>query len=491
MRLADKRWMYEAKPVDVESAFSHPIFYSLYSTFTNSNVSYIVGCAKCGHTEERIGIDVSGKYTCPHCGNHVEHMTESYHDCTQTAIVFENTEFAENDLLIRVFKCDYGMNKKCEIIKEVYESKRIFAGREPNIYWRPSASDRFEKANDSDRFYLPINDGVVLTQSDDEIVEIVQNSCLKYSGLVDAWGLGKFKYNWSVNIPDLCYLKAWYVNRGIETVMKSNLTNITDCFIDDPESMSKGKALHEILGVEAGVAKMVQKSDPPFATMRDMDHMYTADNTMTLEIYNQIAAEGLYRNVMREIALKYGITYEKILKYLQSAYDHQCIVKNECLTVWSDYLRMANLIGVNLSDKAKMFPSSLKKEHDITMFAYNAVRIEMDKKAFEEQAKINAKYEFEDDNMMVIIPQSPQEVIEEANHQNNCLRSYVERVKRGETVVAFVRRKSEPEKTFLSAEIYNGELRQLKGWCNSNPRTKEIVEFTKKWAEACNIVINC
>lgn len=489
MRLADKRWMYEAKPVDVESAFSHPVFYSLYSTFTNSDVSYIVGCAKCGHAEERIGIDVIGKYTCPYCGNHVEHMTESCETRTQTAIVFENTVFEENDLLIRVFKYKCGMNRKHEIVRDVYESKRIFAGKELRVYRK--LNDRFEKDEDSDNLRLYINDGIVLTQSNDEIVEIIQRSCLKYSGLLDAWGLGKFKYNWGIDMPDLSYLKAWYVNPGIEIVMKSNLTDITDRLVDAPEHMHSGKYLHEILGIHSGVVKMIQKSNTTLGVMNDLNRMYEADNTMTLEIYNKIVEEDLNRNIMKTIALNHGIAYDKILTYLQTAYDHQCIVKNECLRVWSDYLSMASRIGVNLADKSKKFPSSLKKEHDIAMFAYNAVRVEIDKKLFAEQAKINAKYAFEDDDMIVLIPQSPQEVIEEANHQNNCLRSYVERVKRGETVVAFVRKKDAPEKTFLSAEIYNGELIQLKGWCNSDPRTKEIVGFMKKWAEACDITIKC
>jgi hypothetical protein len=152
---------------------------------------------------------------------------------------------------------------------------------------------------------------------------------------------------------------------------------------------------------------------------------------------------------------------------------------------------MASRIGVDLTDKAKLFPGSLKKEHDIAVFAYRAVKIEIDQREFAERAKKNKVYEFETKKFVVIIPETPQEVVEEANAQRNCLRSYIERVKNGETVVAFVRTKADPDKTFLSAEIRNGRLIQLKGYCNSDPRTKEIVAFMNEWAEACNIVIAC
>jgi hypothetical protein len=383
------------------------------------------------------------------------------------------------------------MSAKDGITKRVYESKRIFAGKEPNIYFKRSDDDRFEKTEDMDRLYVPFDDKTIIAHSNDEIVEIVQNSCLKYSGLIDSWGLGKYKYNWNVKIPNLLYLHAWYANPAIELVMKSNLTYITDWLIDSPEDMKSGKTLADVLGISPGLTKTIVQMDPNPNKMRDMATLYEADNTLTAELYEQIAREDLNRSVLKNLAERYGLTYDKIMRYLQAAYDHQCILKRETLSVWSDYLRMASAVGVNLSDKAKKFPSSLKKEHDIVMFAYRAVQVEMDKKAFAEQAEVNAKYEFETDNMVVIVPRTPQAVIEEANAQNNCLRSYVERVKRGETIVAFVRRKSEPEKTFLSAEIKDGELIQLKGWCNSDPRTKEIVDFTKEWAKARNISIKC
>jgi predicted RNA-binding Zn-ribbon protein involved in translation (DUF1610 family) len=494
-RLADKRWMYEANPIDIEAMFAHPIMCTLYSAPNGEAATYRVGCAKCGSVEEVVGVEINSEYTCPHCGNRAEHLIPSgsyYHDeANQIAIVFENTDFEENDLLIRVFRYKCEMSAKDGIMQSAYESKRIFAGKEPNIYFKRSDNDRFEKTEDVDKLHVPCDDKIIVLQSEDKIAEIIQNSCLKYSGLLDSWGIGKCKYNWSVKMPNLIYLYAWYANPAIELIMKSNLTHIMDWLVDSPEDMKAGKTLADVLGISPNLVKTIVKMDPKPNMMRDMATLYEADNTLTAEIYEQIAREDLNRSALKNLAERYGLTYDKIMKYLQAAYDHQCILKRETLTVWSDYLRMASAVGVNLNDKAKRFPSSLKKEHDIVMFAYRAVQVEMDKKAFAEQAEVNAKYEFETDDMMVIVPRTPQAVIEEANAQNNCLRSYVERVKRGETIVAFVRRKSEPEKTFLSAEIRDGELIQLKGWCNSDPRTKEIVDFTKEWAKARNITVKC
>ena len=87
-------------------------------------------------------------------------------------------------------------------------------------------------------------------------------------------------------------------------------------------------------------------------------------------------------------------------------------------------------------------------------------------------------------DLIAIVPKTPEDIVEEATRQRNCLRSYVERVKNGQTVVVFIRKKDEPEKTYVTAEILDGRLTQLKGYCNSNPRDKELMEFVEKWSKA-------
>ena len=490
---ADPRWIYQAKEINLDDLFEHPIVASIYTYRTDGSTTYKVACGKCGSVDEIDNLDIEKEYTCPHCGNHVEHFCgRDYNNReTQTAIVFENTHLPENDLLIRVFHYHCEVNRdNWGVNKRTYEYRRIFAGTEPHVYYKCAIGDQFER-RDNPLDYFDIDYEDARLQPAEEIVQIVSNSALKYSGLIDSWGLGKYQYSWHTDIPDLRYLRAWYKNPAIELVMKSNMENITSYLTRETDAINPGRTIHEILDIPPALVKVVKEHNMKYNAMREMEQMYQYDNTMTYDIYNQIINEDIHRNVMCDIARIYHISYDKILRYLQSAYDHQCILKREALGVWADYLNMASRIGVDLTDKAKLFPGSLKKEHDIAVFAYRAVKIEIDQREFAERAKKNKVYEFETKKFVVIIPETPQEVVEEANAQRNCLRSYIERVKNGETVVAFVRTKADPDKTFLSAEIRNGRLIQLKGYCNSDPRTKEIVEFMNEWAEACNIVIAC
>lgn len=70
---------------------------------------------------------------------------------------------------------------------------------------------------------------------------------------------------------------------------------------------------------------------------------------------------------------------------------------------------------------------------------------------------------FEDDNFIVIVPITSDEFVQEANAQNNCVNSwYKERVANKETHVVFVRKKSNPSKSYITCEVSNdGYIRQF------------------------------
>lgn len=496
--LKDIRCQYKPKEIDISKHLRYPIFGKLYSYDESGKTTHIVHCAKCGADYETKKMREDMPFTCK-CGNHVDapnmHRGDWHTSETQKLLVFENTNLPDNDLLVRIFEyyVATGRQSTSETINvesSVIEKSRVFISDKMRRYYQNSNDGVFDNQTQSYQNYFEY--AGELTQTKEEICDIIKNSALKYSGLLEAWGIGNYTYKWHIDMPDMRYLRAWCANHNIEIVMKSNLDRITDYFIDNVEDMKPGKALHEIIGVDKSLIKYIVAEDMQYHAAIDMQSMFELDRTMTPEIYNEMLNSPVANRYYRDIARDFGIPYTSMLQYLQSAYDHQCIDKSDAISVWYDYLNMASKIGVDLNDKSKRFPSSLKKEHDVAVFAYRAIKIQIDNQTFAAQAKINAGlYDFKYKGLMAIVPQTPQEIIEEAQAQKNCLRSYIERVRNGNTVVVFVRRKDDPEKTFLSAEIYDGKLTQLKGYCNSNPRSKEINEFVKKWSERAGFSVDC
>ena len=326
-------------------------------------------------------------------------------------------------------------------------------------------------------------------QTDEEAANIINSSCLAHSGLVEAYGLGDARYTSFEKPGAMHYLAAWYKNPGLELVLKANLSLALNDIIMRGVTVAKANSLKEIFGVSNAVVKMAIKNNLNVDDIMNLNRLHELDNTITIEQYNEM--RDLSARRFADLKHLYGISYTNALKYIQNAYDHQCIEKTDIVSLWLDYLRMASTLKMDLTDKSRLYPASLKKEHDVAVFAYRAVKVELDKKEFEATAEQNAYYEYTYKDLMVRIPRTPEEIVEEATRQKNCLRSYVDRVRRGDTIVAFVRYKEHPDNTYVTAEIHDQKLVQLKGYANTNPSTSELTEFVAHWAKAKKFKIVC
>lgn len=469
---------------------------------------YCASCTRCGDSwlvaEENIENDT---YVCPNCGlEHKQRYSYSYYRGTSTeemnVVKFESTNLPENDLLIRVFYVCHKLENKV-ITTEAVEAQRIFAGKQLIVYSNENCNrygsikpgpDKFEKVTIRDievgmNHWRSKQERVLSTE--DEMRDAIRNSCLMYSGLVEAYGLGDSRYRAYAAAPDLQYLRAWYKNPGVELILKSNMIKFLNDAINDPSKMSTGKKLAEVLGVSTAVAKVAAKNDFSYSELIDFNALYEQDNSFTMEMYEAIKNERVAIHSIISLKRTYNIAYANTLRYLQNTYDHQCIEKREALSLWTDYLNMATALHMDLSDNSKKYPASLKKEHDIAMFAHRSIQIELDKEEFARQAKKNEFYEYSYKDLVAIVPKTPQDVVEEATRQRNCLRTYVDRIKRGDTVVVFIRYKTTPENTLYTAEVCNGSLLQLKGYQNSNPRNRMLNEFIAHWSKAKAIKVNC
>lgn len=76
--------------------------------------------------------------------------------------------------------------------------------------------------------------------------------------------------------------------------------------------------------------------------------------------------------------------------------------------------------------------------------------------------QLNRNLEFSFGDFIVIVPTTPKEFEEEANQQCNCVySSYLHRVVDGRTNVVFIRHKDKLEKSVITCEVQNGQIRQF------------------------------
>ena len=494
---SDVRANYQAKPLDKEKLFNiNQMFIATVYDKTSTGTIYRVWCTACGKYHDVVQPDTI--QACPYCGmiarknNYDNRSIICYNNATCAHVLMENTTLPENDLLLRLVHVYCSVDKNPDtheltLTKKVIEMQRIFAGKKMYVYGNGHSGDittRHTTHKVEGHFSSQTKYAI---QSDEELAEIIANSCFAKSGLAESWGLVK-GYKELYPFPSIQYIVSWYKEPRLEMLAKANIPSVARHYCYHPDLLSEGNTLYEIMSISKPVLKVAQKYDLSHGDMRQFNRLYEAEESMTYEKYRTIVGYELDISRMMYLKTTFALSFDKILNYLNSVYDHQCIVRKAALTEWYDYLNMAKKLSMDLTQKSLMFPASLKKEHDIAVFAYNALKQEVDAKKFAETAARNQeKYEYSRGEFMVVIPQTPEDIIEEATKQHNCLRSYIERVRDGGTTVAFIRRKDNPYESYISVEIFEGRLMQVKAAYNRDPHDAKLDEFIHYWCKARNI----
>ena len=463
------------------------------------HAEYSMACQRCGHTWRQKS--VSGLYrneiVCPNCNNSLELDGDStYRTATRMFIVYDNTPKLNNALLVRFFNATVATYGDEGIIinglhYRICETERLFISKidsgkvKSKIFCQSDNTWKTGRVTDIPCGHyrsLP-----VCVQDCDEILSVINQSSMQYSGLAEAYGMNP-NYSKICDPNDMRYLLKYRKFPQMELIVKANIPVIAKEYISamhmDP---MKGSTVSEVIGLKNSALRIARKYGLHITEISLLTRLMEADPSVDEETaVRLVRSENGYSFCSNYIQLNgtYGISVRKSMDYLQSVYDHQCIEKLDALGIWIDYLRMATACKFDLKDKSRKFPNSLKKEHDIAVFAYNKIRNEIDEQQFAAQAALNSYLEYSDKDYLVVVPKTPQDVVEEATAQKNCLRSYLSRIKEGATKVVFIRKKEEPDKSYVTVEVRDNHIVQVKGYCNSNPRNDKLNAFIRKWKTA-------
>ena len=100
---------------------------------------------------------------------------------------------------------------------------------------------------------------------------------------------------------------------------------------------------------------------------------------------------------------------------------------------------------------------------------------------------IRQKYEYYSDDYIVVMPRTSVDIFKEAYYQGNCLMSYMERVLNGETYILFLRKRESPDRSFVTMEICDNKIIQVRSRFNNTP-DETVLAFVEKYAQAKDII---
>ena len=101
---------------------------------------------------------------------------------------------------------------------------------------------------------------------------------------------------------------------------------------------------------------------------------------------------------------------------------------------------------------------------------------------------------WQEDGLMIVLPQSVDDIVAEGKALAHCVGGYAERHFKGQTTILFLRKTEEPDKPFYTMEINKtGKIQQCYGYRNNtanNPKPPEIKAFERHYEQYLQEVIH-
>lgn len=159
---------------------------------------------------------------------------------------------------------------------------------------------------------------------------------------------------------------------------------------------------------------------------------------------------------------------------LRQGYAHSSFI-----STWLDTINMQKTIYGRVKEK---YPENLSSLHQklsyISIVRKRAYNEERWKEAVEKALPLEHKNQF----YAVTVPKTRDELIDEATQQSNCVAGYFEKMVNGACTILFLRKIKEPDKSYITVEVRNGEIVQAKMFHNRS-LTSEASRMLEQYAD--------
>lgn len=194
-------------------------------------------------------------------------------------------------------------------------------------------------------------------------------------------------------------------------------------------------------------------------------------------------------NAITHIVETYNIEVARLMFYFNYLNEVEKISVYDLLQTYDDYLE-CELAHQN-GKKNRMYKHPINYQ-SVYYEQQESLRREAELENYtpDEHVYENAYLEYRDDEYLIMIPRSADDVRDEGRQQGHCIaRAFLNHIACGDTVCVFMRRVSEPNRSYITIEIRNGTIRQA---CvgNNHSVPEEQREWIRHWADLKGVNID-
>lgn len=291
------------------------------------------------------------------------------------------------------------------------------------------------------------------------VKEVLENTRYRYSAYVLYFNEVR-----NSHLPSI-YFSLYEMDNRVEMLVKmgyfnllsiaySNLYNkrneIFDNTIDKLMQLTK-KQKNEIKGIDI--------------TLYELNTVFEASKHNLFLTKDDVVKYAQFKNLDK--ALNYideipFLSIEKLYNFIVKVSKSSTNGFSNIYQDWNDYMGWLKDLNYTL-DSYHVHPKNFYENHDKLSKEHSKLMKKKKKKLilkYKQEIKkmyeeLNKKYSFEDDDIVIVVPQNAMEIKKEGTALGHCVGgfAYLEKMATGESIILFVRNKKNPEKSLCTMEV--------------------------------------
>lgn len=199
-------------------------------------------------------------------------------------------------------------------------------------------------------------------------------------------------------------------------------------------------------------------------------------------------SESYLRNQIIQVIQNYNLDLDAFLEYCLYLNHVESVSIKKLMADYPDYLRRElHLKGGRMARMEKYPHTWLSATHKQQKEYENLQHLERmeengNTEKFDNNIEANKHLEWEQDNYLIRMPTSAEDIRDEADQMHHCVATYIPQIEAGEKIVMFMRDKENPDKSLVTVEVIDGAITQAYAQRDTHPSIPCMVWLTK-WAQ--------
>lgn len=182
-----------------------------------------------------------------------------------------------------------------------------------------------------------------------------------------------------------------------------------------------------------------------------------------------------YANNFTQIFFELKIDLEKA--------DKEIIGLKKYFCEYIDYLEMCRLLQYDMKNKKILYPhKNIIDEHDRVNNLYITYKNSIYNNNIKERFNEIKKNTYKNKKYIIFPVKNQRQLIDESKQQNNCVKTYADRIAKGQCDIYFMRLLTNQKKSLVTVEVRDNKVVQQRTKNNENT-TKEQRRFLSEWEE--------